>query len=123
MGVDVYSAVSWDRLHAYHGGLFSDHLLEELKSVIEESPRRKMAIAIDEAYVLIFKLSDNSVLIRLIFCRLLFMIQFFLNSLASIPSWSGLNHFTMLKSTGEFADGTKYEDLSKVSETLLQLFY
>lgn len=49
MGVDVYSAVSWDRLHAYHGGLFSDHLLEELKSVIEESPGRAMAIAIDNA--------------------------------------------------------------------------
>lgn len=36
-------------------------------------------------------------------------------SLSHIPSWSGLNHFTKLKATGEFADGTKYEDLSKAS--------
>jgi len=43
------------------------------------------------------------------------MILLYFNSLASIPSWSGLNHFTTLKATGDFADGTKYEDLSKVS--------
>lgn len=49
MGLDVYNAVSWDRLHAYHGGLFSDHLLQELKSVIADSPGHKMGIAIDEA--------------------------------------------------------------------------
>ena len=49
MGMDVYNAVSWDRLHAYHGGLFSDHLLEELKAVIEESRGRKLAVAIDNA--------------------------------------------------------------------------
>ena len=27
---------SWDHLHAYHGGLFSDHIWEEVKSVAEE---------------------------------------------------------------------------------------
>ena len=47
--MDVYNAVSQDQLHAYHGGLFSDHLLEELKAVIEESPGRQMAVAIDDA--------------------------------------------------------------------------
>lgn len=33
-GTDVYSALSWDRLHAYHGGLFSDHLWSEFKSIV-----------------------------------------------------------------------------------------
>jgi hypothetical protein len=33
----------------------------------------------------------------------------------NIPPWSGLNHFELLSSTGKFADGTKFEDLSKVS--------
>jgi hypothetical protein len=33
---DIYQAISWDRLHAYHGGLFSDHIWEEVKSVAEE---------------------------------------------------------------------------------------
>ena len=35
-------------------------------------------------------------------------------SLQGIPRWPGLNHFKSLSSTGEFADGTKFEDLSKV---------
>ncbi|KAI0368253.1 hypothetical protein BV20DRAFT_1084963 [Pilatotrama ljubarskyi] len=32
---NVYRALSWDRLHAYHGGLFSDHLFEEFKQIAE----------------------------------------------------------------------------------------
>lgn len=35
-GTEVYSALSWDRLHAYHNGLFADHLLGELKKIIGE---------------------------------------------------------------------------------------
>ena len=31
---DVYAAVSWDRLHAYHGGLFSDHLWVRFKEIV-----------------------------------------------------------------------------------------
>lgn len=31
---DVYAAISWDRLHAYHGGLFSDHLWVRFKEII-----------------------------------------------------------------------------------------
>jgi len=52
---DVYSALSWDQLHTYHGGLFSDHLLVELKSILEtEIPnKQKNATEIDKAYVLI----------------------------------------------------------------------
>ncbi|TEB31163.1 hypothetical protein FA13DRAFT_1629677, partial [Coprinellus micaceus] len=33
---DVYSAPGWDRLHAYHGGLFRKHILQELLSMIEK---------------------------------------------------------------------------------------
>jgi len=31
--------ISWDQLHAYHGGLFSDHLWEEVKIVAEDLGR------------------------------------------------------------------------------------
>ncbi|KAI0336130.1 hypothetical protein GY45DRAFT_1291847 [Cubamyces sp. BRFM 1775] len=31
---NVYRALSWDRLHAYHGGLFSDHLFAEFQSIL-----------------------------------------------------------------------------------------
>jgi hypothetical protein len=36
------------------------------------------------------------------------------DSLQGISHWPGLNNFRSLHSTGEFADGTKFEDLSKV---------
>ncbi|KAF9457225.1 hypothetical protein BDZ94DRAFT_1342125 [Collybia nuda] len=32
---DPYLATSWDRLHAYHGGLFSDHLWDELQNIVK----------------------------------------------------------------------------------------
>ncbi|KAI0644335.1 hypothetical protein C8Q79DRAFT_913714 [Trametes meyenii] len=38
-GCDVYRALSWDRLHAYHGGLFSDHLFDELQKIIQDLGR------------------------------------------------------------------------------------
>lgn len=38
----------------------------------------------------------------------------FLFRISEIPSWSGLNHFSGIMKT-EFADGSKYEDISKVS--------
>jgi len=31
---DVYAAISWDCLHAYHGGLFSDHLWVCFKEIV-----------------------------------------------------------------------------------------
>ncbi|KAH9477174.1 hypothetical protein JR316_0011092 [Psilocybe cubensis] len=83
-GSDVYQALSWDRLHAYHGGLFSDHLWVEFKNVIEESTTtRKDAEMVD-------------------------------NQFDCIPRWSGLNHFSSVIKTGEFADGSKYEDMAKL---------
>lgn len=39
----MYSALSWDRLHAYHGGLFSDHLWSEFKAVVETLDKSKEA--------------------------------------------------------------------------------
>ncbi|KAF9554728.1 hypothetical protein CPC08DRAFT_696425 [Agrocybe pediades] len=87
MGTDIYAALSWDRLHAYNAGLFSDHLLPEMKSIIEDddvgSHTRTCYVEIDKA-------------------------------LDAVPSWPDLNHFNSLKAFGDFADGTKFEDLSKV---------
>ncbi|OJT12638.1 hypothetical protein TRAPUB_10879 [Trametes pubescens] len=34
-GCDVYRALSWDRLHAYHGGLFSDHLFAQFQEIVK----------------------------------------------------------------------------------------
>jgi len=49
-GTNVYTALSWDRLHVYHGGLFSDHLLVELREILENMPlARKNSTQIDEA--------------------------------------------------------------------------
>ena len=50
-GVDVYSALSWDCLHAYHGGLFSDHILVEIRAKLSELRGRAEA-DIDERYVI-----------------------------------------------------------------------
>ncbi|KIJ99858.1 hypothetical protein K443DRAFT_8115 [Laccaria amethystina LaAM-08-1] len=78
---DIYQAISWDHLHAYHGGLFSDHIWEEVKSVAEELGKN------------VSKLIDTQV--------------------DALPTWSGSNHFSSIIKTGEFADGSKYEDMSK----------
>ncbi|KAF9536999.1 hypothetical protein CPC08DRAFT_590148, partial [Agrocybe pediades] len=45
---DVYAAISWDRLHAYHGGLFKAHLWEEFKIVVEQVGGRDSQKKIDE---------------------------------------------------------------------------
>lgn len=34
-----------------------------------------------------------------------------------MPRWSGLYHFSEIMKAGEFADGRKYEDMSKVRST------
>ncbi|EDQ99267.1 uncharacterized protein LACBIDRAFT_335192 [Laccaria bicolor S238N-H82] len=82
-GSDIHKALSFDRLHAYHGGLFSDHLLSEFKMIINELGKASA------------KLLD---------------MQF-----DEMPLWSGLNHFSAVMKT-EFADGSKYEDISKVTQ-------
>ena len=35
-GSDVHKAVSWDRLHGYNNGLFSDHIWELFKKILEQ---------------------------------------------------------------------------------------
>ncbi|KAF9537471.1 hypothetical protein CPC08DRAFT_651734 [Agrocybe pediades] len=47
---DVYSALSWDRLHAYHGGLFKDHLWKELKEVINETGGKPSAKIVETQF-------------------------------------------------------------------------
>ena len=42
-GASKSTALSWDRLHAYHGGLFSDHLLVELKRIVDNMGRQSHA--------------------------------------------------------------------------------
>jgi hypothetical protein len=47
-----------------------------------------------------------------------------ITSLQGMPRWPGLNHFRSLGSTGEFADGTKFEDLSKACNlSSFELYY
>ncbi|KAI0677658.1 hypothetical protein C8Q78DRAFT_962196, partial [Trametes maxima] len=36
---DPYKALSFDQLHAYDGGLFSDHLFKEFQEIVAEAPR------------------------------------------------------------------------------------
>ena len=48
---DLHRALSWCRLHAYHSGLFSDHLLPEFKLIVEELGR-SAAVDIDQRSVL-----------------------------------------------------------------------
>uniref|UniRef100_A0A8H7Y2E1 Uncharacterized protein n=1 Tax=Psilocybe cubensis TaxID=181762 RepID=A0A8H7Y2E1_PSICU len=80
---DIYEALSFDRLHNNHGGVFSDHLWEEYQKIVNNLGKKTAAL-IDER-------------------------------VDEIPRWSGLNHFrTLMKSAGEFTDGTKYEDISKI---------
>ncbi|KAF8151553.1 hypothetical protein B0H34DRAFT_678154 [Crassisporium funariophilum] len=83
---NIYSALSWDWLHAYHLGLFGDHILGEIKTILAQFPSavRQEISKID-------------------------------SGLHSIPPWRELNHFHSLNDTGEFADGRKFEGLSKYS--------
>lgn len=94
--------LSWDRLHAYHGGLFSDHLWAEFKLVIDELSRQD-ATKVDEQCVCI---PDHAELVLTELSRF-----------DLVPRWPGLNHFSSVIKTGEFADGSKYEDMSKVMFT------
>ncbi|KAH6885699.1 hypothetical protein BKA70DRAFT_1236963 [Coprinopsis sp. MPI-PUGE-AT-0042] len=82
---DIYRALCWDRLHAYHGGLFSDHILKKILDLLDDSNASKRSL------------------------RMLVESQ-----LALFPRWRDLNHFTDLSKIKEFSDGRRYEDLSKV---------
>jgi hypothetical protein len=47
---DPYAALSWDRLHAYHGGLFSDHLWPEILQLVGNLGKDKEKL-VDDQYV------------------------------------------------------------------------
>lgn len=36
----MYAALSWDQLHAYHLGLFGDHILGEFKKALLSFPNK-----------------------------------------------------------------------------------
>ncbi|KAH6880256.1 hypothetical protein BKA70DRAFT_1126649 [Coprinopsis sp. MPI-PUGE-AT-0042] len=82
---DIYKALCWDRLHAYHGGLFSHHILKEFLDLLDsvDVSKREMRKTVER-------------------------------QLALFPTWRDLNHFKELAKIMEFSDGRKYEDLSKV---------
>lgn len=57
---DVYLAISWDRLHAYHSGLFRKHILKEFLLILEApstgagAARRALSTKFEHKYVLSF---------------------------------------------------------------------
>ncbi|KAK0488236.1 hypothetical protein EDD18DRAFT_1359684 [Armillaria luteobubalina] len=82
---DPYKAVSWDRLHAYHLGVFR-HLLNRLLEHLENIPgaeKRHAKVVIDE----------------------------FINN---FPRWKNFTHFTNV-TTFDFGDAKKFEHMSKAS--------
>lgn len=47
---NVHAIVSWDRLHAYHGGLFSDHIFDQFQEIVKGLGRPTMN-GIDTRYL------------------------------------------------------------------------
>ncbi|KAK0483052.1 hypothetical protein EDD18DRAFT_1112326 [Armillaria luteobubalina] len=82
---DLYRAVSWDRLHAYHLGLFKHlllHLLEHVEN-IQGPDKRKAKVIIDEF-------------------------------IANFPRWQNMIHFPNV-TTFDFSDALKFENMSKAN--------
>ena len=50
---DMYQAMSWDCLHAFHGGFFVHHLWTEFKEV-SKTLGHNSSVVIDQQYVLIY---------------------------------------------------------------------
>lgn len=49
---DPYAALSWDRLHAYHGGLFSDHIWPEILDLVAAQGKRMSQLVDDQCVIL-----------------------------------------------------------------------
>ena len=96
---DIHRAVSFDRLHAYSIGLFSKHLFALWKLVIDELDR-SAAVAVDAQY---------GKFLRVIACLLCHS-----HRVDGMPRWPDLYHFTTITEMA-FNDGSKFEDISKVS--------
>jgi hypothetical protein len=103
---DVHDALSWDRLHAYHLGLFGDHLLAHLRDLVKPS-RNAVATMDDQCVPLAIQLNQ----LRISADSPIFRLDL-------IPPWAGLTHFTSFEKSSEFNDGKKLEDLSKVQTCL-----
>lgn len=97
----MHEALSFDRLHAYHSGLFGHHLFEEFKGTLEGLGRDAQE-SVDNKYVppLFFGVCD--------------LIASYTSSFSLTPRWPNLNHFSRVTNV-RFTDATKYEDISKVS--------
>ena len=93
---DPYRALSFDRLHGFHLGLWKDHLWVALKHKIEALGRWAIK-----------KVDDQWVETTLM------MLNLTIPRAAGFPQWRGLVHFSSVMSVG-FSDGSKYEDFSKV---------
>ena len=53
----LYKALSWDRLHAYHLGLFGDHLWTQFKLIVNSSIfTNEDRGRIDEGYVVVYNI-------------------------------------------------------------------
>ncbi|KAJ2978154.1 hypothetical protein NUW54_g11326 [Trametes sanguinea] len=78
---DVYSALSFDRLHAYHSGLFRHHLFDEFQKTVTDMGRPTI-VQVNKQFDL-------------------------------VPRWRNLDHFAEVAKV-TFADGGKYEAISKV---------
>lgn len=57
-GTEIYDAISWDRLHSYHLGLFGDHLLAHLRDLVKSS--RESVVMIDSQYAVILNFESFS---------------------------------------------------------------
>jgi hypothetical protein len=78
---DVYAAISWDRLHAYHSGLFRKHILKEFLLILEAPStgsgpaRRALSTTFERKYVSSF-----------LHCRLVMTVTIF---------WQSAGHASM----------------------------
>lgn len=98
--MDVFRALSFDRLHTNHEGLGGKHLWSELQKLINEIGR-DAASKIDERFV------------NCVTSSLMSAIHYGFFRFADAPRWRNLNHFKEVMGIS-FADGTKYEDILKV---------
>ncbi|KAG1856191.1 hypothetical protein C8R48DRAFT_749169 [Suillus tomentosus] len=85
---DVHRALSIDRLHMNHEGLWGDHLWEDLLFWISDLGR-DTATKLDAKYVILHKCDFDA-----------------------LPRWPNLTHFKTVMSV-DFNDGSLHEDISK----------
>ena len=65
-GFDVHKAVSWDRLHGFNNGLFSDHIWDLLKLVLQEMGR-KAETEVDQRLLHFTIYSHTAMMLRVLY--------------------------------------------------------